>query len=89
MGHDRRDSLKDYWSRAEQYYTPFYHNTMVPESFFHILRSLHLENNEAPPNPDDTDYDGLWKIRTFFLHSEQQNPVHSTIHRNILLLMNS
>ena len=24
MGHDQRDCLKDYWSREEQYFTPFY-----------------------------------------------------------------
>ncbi|PNF31084.1 hypothetical protein B7P43_G16282 [Cryptotermes secundus] len=35
MGHDQRDTLKDYWSRDEQYYTPFYHNTMVRDRFFH------------------------------------------------------
>lgn len=27
MGHDQRDRLKDYWSKDEQYYTPFYPNT--------------------------------------------------------------
>ena len=66
MGHDQRDTLKDYWSRDEQYYTPFYHNTMVRDRFFHILRFLHFENNEAPPNRDDPEYDRLWKIRQIF-----------------------
>ncbi|XP_023726519.1 piggyBac transposable element-derived protein 4 [Cryptotermes secundus] len=61
MGHDQRDTLKD-----EQYYTPFYHNTMVRDRFFHILRFLHFENNEAPPNRDDPEYDRLWKIRKIF-----------------------
>jgi hypothetical protein len=52
MGHDQRDTLRDYWSREEQYYTPFYGNTMVRDRFLHILRFLHFENNEAPPNRD-------------------------------------
>jgi hypothetical protein len=30
------------------------------------LRFLHFENNEAPPNRDDPDYDRLWKIRKIF-----------------------
>ncbi|XP_023708476.1 piggyBac transposable element-derived protein 4-like [Cryptotermes secundus] len=66
MGHNQWDTLKDYWSRDEQYYTPFYHNTMVRDRFFHILRFLHFENNEAPPNRDDPENDRLWKIRKIF-----------------------
>jgi hypothetical protein len=66
MGHDQRDTLKDYWARVEQYHTPFFHNTMVRDRFFHILRFLHFENNENPPNRDDPDYDRLWKIRKIF-----------------------
>ena len=66
MGHDQRDSMKDYWSREEQYYTPFFHNTMVRDRFFHILRFLHFENNEDPPNRDNPNYDRLWKIRKIF-----------------------
>jgi len=37
MGHDQRGSLKDYWSREEQYCTPFYSNVMACDRFFHIL----------------------------------------------------
>ena len=66
MGHDPRHSLKDYWSRDELYYTPFYSNVMARDRFFHILRFLHFENNENPPNHDDPDYDRLWKIRKIF-----------------------
>jgi len=63
MGHDQRDCLKDYWSREQQYFTPFYSNTMVRDRFFHILRFLHFENNDNPLNHDDPHYDRLWKIR--------------------------
>jgi len=66
MGHDQRDYLKDYWSREEQYFTPFYSKTMVRDRFSHILRFLHFENNDNPPNRDDPHYDRLWKIRNIF-----------------------
>ncbi|KAG8229295.1 hypothetical protein J437_LFUL010049 [Ladona fulva] len=66
MGHDIRDSLKDYWSRLEQFYTPFFGNTMPRDRFFHILRFLHFTDNENSPNRDDANYDRLWKIRSLF-----------------------
>jgi len=62
MGQDQHHSLKDYWSREEQYCTQFYSNIMARDRFFHILRFLHFENNNNPPNHDDPDYDRLWKI---------------------------
>jgi len=34
---DHHHSLKDYWSREEQYCTPFYSNVMAHDFFFHIL----------------------------------------------------
>jgi len=37
VGHDQHHRLKDYWSREEQYCTPFYSNVMVRDRFFHIL----------------------------------------------------
>ena len=66
MGHDQLHSSKDYWSREEQYCTPFYSNIMACDRFFHILRFLHFENNDDPPNHDDPDYNTLWKIRKIF-----------------------
>ena len=65
-GHDQHHSLKDYWSREQQYCTPFYSNIMARDHFFHILQFLHFENNDKPPNHDDPDYDRLWKIRKIF-----------------------
>jgi len=38
---------------------------MVRDTFFHILRFLHFENDN-PPNRDDPHYDRLWKIRSIF-----------------------
>jgi len=66
MGHDQCDCLKDYWSREEQYFTPFYSKTMVHDRFFRIIRFHHFENNDNPPNRDDPHYDRLWKIRNIF-----------------------
>jgi len=34
MGHDHCHSLKDYWSREEQYCTPFYSNVVASSIFF-------------------------------------------------------
>jgi hypothetical protein len=66
MSHDQRGSLKDYGSREEQYCTPFYSNVIPRDRFLHVLRFLHFENNEDPPNHDDPNYDRLWKIRKVF-----------------------
>ena len=66
MGHDQRGSLKDYWSREEQYCTTFYSNVMARDRFFHILQFLHFEDNDNPPSCDDPDYDRLWKKRKIF-----------------------
>jgi hypothetical protein len=48
LGHCQHHSLKDYWSREEQYCTPSYSNVMAHDCFFHILRFLHFENNDNP-----------------------------------------
>ena len=69
MGHDQRDCLKDYWSREEQYFTPFYSKTIFRDRFSHILRFLHFENNDNTPNRDDPHYDRFWKITKIFLTS--------------------
>jgi hypothetical protein len=66
IGYDQRHSLKDYWSREEQHCTPFYSNVMARNHFFHILRFLHFESNDDPPNHDDANYDRFWKIRKIF-----------------------
>jgi len=44
MGHNQRDILKDYWSRA------FYRNIMKQDRFYHILRFLHFSENKNEPN---------------------------------------
>ena len=66
MGHCQCHGLKYYWSREEQYCTPFNSNVMARDHFFHILRFLHFENNDDLLNHDDPNYDRLWKIRKIF-----------------------
>jgi hypothetical protein len=66
MGHDIRDRIKDYWSTAEQFHTPFYSNTMKRDRFLHILRFLHFTDNNAEIDRKAYNYDRLWKIRTIF-----------------------
>ena len=36
IGHCQHHSLNDYWSREEQYCTPFYSNIMGLDRFFHL-----------------------------------------------------
>jgi hypothetical protein len=72
MGHEQQDTMKDYWSRKEQYHTPFFHNILVRDRFFHIFRFLHFENNKEAPDRADPNYDRLLKIRKIFdaLHNK-------------------
>jgi hypothetical protein len=42
MGHDIRDSLKDYWTVTEQFHATFYSKTTTHDRFLHILHYLHF-----------------------------------------------
>jgi hypothetical protein len=48
MGHDDRDTMKDYWSTKELCHTLFYSEVMKRDRFLHIVRFLNFENNEIP-----------------------------------------
>ena len=65
MGHNMRDTLRDYWSRLRQLHTPFYGETMTRDRFLHILRFLHFTDNSLKPDQCE-EYDRLWKLRTIF-----------------------
>jgi hypothetical protein len=39
---------------------------MACDCFLHVLRFLHFENNEDPPNREDANYNRLWKIKKVF-----------------------
>ncbi|GFG33441.1 hypothetical protein Cfor_12401 [Coptotermes formosanus] len=49
MGHDICDRRRYYWTRTEQFFTPFYPNTMT--------------HNDKEMDHNDEKYDRLWKIR--------------------------
>jgi hypothetical protein len=66
MGHDIRDSLKDYGTVTEQFCTPFYSKTLTRNMFLHILRYLHFSDNQNATDNNDPNYDRLWKIRRIF-----------------------
>jgi hypothetical protein len=54
---------------------------MVRDTFLHILRFLHFEN-DSPLNRDNPHYDRLWKIRNIFgtLNNEFYELYNSTEH---------
>ena len=66
MGHCIWDKLTDYWSRAENFYTSFYSNTMNRDGFFHILCFLHFTDNKNDPDMMDKNSDRLWEMRHLF-----------------------
>jgi len=53
------DRLKDYWTRAEQFFTPFYPNTMMQYSFLHIFCYLHFADGDKEVDKNDNNYDRL------------------------------
>ena len=68
MGHDQRHSLKDYWSRKEQYCTPFYSNVMARDRFFHILRFFILKTMttlQTMTAPTTTDFGKYERFLTY------------------------
>jgi hypothetical protein len=66
MGHDIRDTLKAYWSTAEQFGTSFFGKTMKQDRFCHILRYLHFIDNRDEPDKRDDNFDRLWMMKTIF-----------------------
>jgi hypothetical protein len=65
MGHDDCDTIKDYWSTNELYYTPFYSSVMKLDRFLHIMNYRHFENNENLTDRTSSDYN-RWNIRRVF-----------------------
>jgi hypothetical protein len=66
MGHNICDSLRDYWTKAEQFFTPFYLNTLTRDHYLHVLHYLHFTDNDKEVNKKDNHYDGLWKVKEVF-----------------------
>jgi len=66
MWQDQRDTVKDYWSKLEQYFMAFYGKTMKQGRFYRILRFLNFSDNKNEPDKTDENYDQLWKMRAIF-----------------------
>jgi hypothetical protein len=49
MGHNVCDRCRVYWTRPEQFFNPFYPNTMTRDHFLHFLL-LALHNNKLNKN---------------------------------------
>jgi len=65
MGHELKDTLRDYWSRLRQLHNPLYGETIARDRFLHILHFLHFADNSQRPDEGE-EYDRLWKLRTVF-----------------------
>jgi len=63
-GHGVQGRLEDYWTKMEQLHTSFYGQTMAHARYCHILRFLHLTDNNR--NGVDRTDDRLWRIRDLF-----------------------
>ena len=66
MGHCIQDKLTNYWSRAYNYHSTFYGNTMKRDRFFHIFCFLHFTDNKNKLDVTDKNSDRLWKMRHLF-----------------------
>jgi hypothetical protein len=65
-GHNTCDRLRDYQTRTEQFFSPFYGNT-TRDRFLHILlHYLHFTDNDTKPNMNDNNYDRPCEIRQVY-----------------------
>jgi len=45
LGHDVRNTIKDYWLTSELHCTPFYSKVMKHDQFMNVMKVLHFKNN--------------------------------------------
>jgi hypothetical protein len=65
MGYVLRDKLTDNGSKTEDFYAPFYNNTLKRDRVLRILRVLHLENVAKEINKGDENNYSLRKMGIF------------------------
>jgi hypothetical protein len=63
MGHDVSDTLKVYWTKAEQFSMAFV-GKIKQDKFCHICRYLHFTDNRDEPDMRDENFYRLWKMIT-------------------------
>jgi hypothetical protein len=64
---DDWDTVKDFWSANELYYTPFY-STVICHQFQHVLRFFYFENTENFADGTSPNCDSLRNLGTVFNH---------------------
>jgi hypothetical protein len=57
MGYDIRDRLTDCWETMEQFYTPFYSNTIKQYRFLGVLCFLHFTDKRKETDKNDENDD--------------------------------
>ncbi|CAH2003205.1 unnamed protein product [Acanthoscelides obtectus] len=63
MGFHTLPSLRLYWSTDQNFHVSRISNVMSQKRFLHILRYLHLNDNEVMPQRGQENFDKLYKIR--------------------------
>jgi hypothetical protein len=66
MGHDICNRLRDYRTRAAQFFTPLYPNTMMQDHFSHNLHYMYVQTCQKEDNKNNDNYDRSWKIKEVF-----------------------
>jgi hypothetical protein len=66
MGHDVQNAIKDYWSTNKPCCTPVYSEVKKRDRFMHVMKVIHFEKNQNPPDRTNPECDRLWKIRRIF-----------------------
>jgi len=57
MGCCSQDQLTDYWTKIDQFYTPFYSNMMKWNRYLHIPQFMHFTNNRNGADSTEENYD--------------------------------
>ena len=57
MGCCSQDQLTDYWTKIDQFYTPFYSNMMKWNRYLHIPRFMHFTDNRNGADKTEENYD--------------------------------
>jgi hypothetical protein len=82
---DVEDTLKSYLSTAEQFFLPFYINTMKHDRFLHILRLIHFSDSMNQSDKNGNKCDTLENDNSLIISVTLK--LNFTLRLNILLQM--
>lgn len=63
LGHDQKNTLKDYWYTHTNHFTCPFMGTLLNMTVFHVLRFFHFCESRKGPGKADDNYDHLSKMR--------------------------